>query len=68
MQELTENENEPLRRGVDGLINHRISEPIFLAGKTVKNYVSAHFDELSLERRTQAAMLATRLLGARRDP
>ena len=36
---------------------------MFLAEKTVKNYVSSLLAKLGLERRTQAAVLATRLLG-----
>jgi DNA-binding NarL/FixJ family response regulator len=39
---------------------------MFLADKTVKNYVSSVLAKLGLERRTQAAVLATKLLGARR--
>jgi DNA-binding NarL/FixJ family response regulator len=39
---------------------------MFLADKTVKNYVSSVLAKLGLERRTQAAVLATRLLGERR--
>jgi DNA-binding NarL/FixJ family response regulator len=35
---------------------------MFLAEKTVKNYVSALFAKLGLERRTQAATFAARLL------
>ena len=34
---------------------------MFLAEKTVKNYVSSLLAKLGLERRTQAAVLATRL-------
>jgi hypothetical protein len=35
---------------------------MFLADKTVKNYVSSVLTKLGLERRTQAAVLATKLL------
>jgi two-component system response regulator DevR len=35
---------------------------MFLAEKTVKNYVSSLLAKLGLERRTQAAVLASRLL------
>jgi len=37
---------------------------MFLAEKTVKNYVSSMLSKLGLERRTQAAVLVT---GLRRD-
>jgi DNA-binding NarL/FixJ family response regulator len=40
---------------------------MFLADKTVKNYVSSVLAKLGLERRTQAAVLATRLLGGSRQ-
>ena len=36
---------------------------MFLAEKTVKNYVSALFAKLGMERRTQAAAYAVRVLG-----
>ena len=35
---------------------------MFLAEKTIKNYVSSILAKLGLERRTQAAVLATKLL------
>jgi DNA-binding NarL/FixJ family response regulator len=47
----------------EGLTNRQISERMFLSEKTVKNYVSHLLTKLGLERRTQAAVLATRLLG-----
>jgi len=34
---------------------------MFLAEKTVKNYVSVLFSKLGLQRRTQAAVYATRV-------
>ena len=47
----------------EGLTNRQIGERMFLAEKTVKNYVSGVLAKLGVERRTQAAVLATRLLG-----
>ncbi|MEU7909235.1 LuxR C-terminal-related transcriptional regulator, partial [Actinoplanes sp. NPDC049118] len=47
----------------EGLTNREIAGRMFLAEKTVKNYVSSLLAKLGLERRTQAAVLATRLLG-----
>jgi len=47
----------------DGLTNRQIAEEMFLAEKTIKNYVSALLGKLGLERRTQAAVFATRHLG-----
>ncbi|MGN6474393.1 MAG: response regulator [Mycobacteriales bacterium] len=42
----------------EGLTNRQIGERLFLAEKTVKNYVSNVLAKLGLERRTQAAVLA----------
>ena len=38
---------------------------MFLAEKTVKNYTSALFAKLGMERRTQAAAYAARIFGER---
>ena len=43
------------------MTNRQISERMFLAEKTVKNYVSRLLTKLGMERRTQAAVLATEL-------
>jgi DNA-binding NarL/FixJ family response regulator len=43
----------------EGLTNRQIGEHMFLAEKTVKNYVSSLLAKLGLERRTQAAILST---------
>lgn len=45
----------------EGLTNRQIGERLFLAEKTVKNYVSHLFTKLNMRRRTQAAALAARL-------
>jgi DNA-binding NarL/FixJ family response regulator len=45
----------------DGLTNRQIGERLFLAEKTVKNYVSSVFTKLDMRRRTQAATFITRL-------
>jgi DNA-binding NarL/FixJ family response regulator len=58
---LTEQERTVLDHIGDGLTNRQIAEKMFLAEKTVKNYVSHLLAKLGLERRTQAAVLATRL-------
>ena len=63
LADLTEQELKLLGHLAEGLTNRQISERMFLAEKTVKNYVSALLHKLGLERRTQAAVLATRLLG-----
>ena len=60
---LTEQEHRILVLIAEGLTNRQIGERIFLAEKTVKNYVSSILSKLGLERRTQAAVLAAKLLG-----
>ncbi|MTE14605.1 response regulator [Nocardia aurantiaca] len=45
----------------DGLTNREIAERMFLAEKTVKNYVSRLLTKLGMERRTQAAVYASKL-------
>ena len=46
----------------EGLTNRQIAEQMFLAEKTIKNYVSHLLAKLGLERRTQAAVFATKHL------
>jgi two-component system, NarL family, response regulator DevR len=65
LQVLTDQERRILEHIAEGLTNHEIAQRMFLADKTVKNYVSSVLAKLGLERRTQAAVLATRLLGKR---
>ena len=59
---LTEQELKLLALIAEGLTNRQIGERMFLAEKTVKNYVSSILAKLGLERRTQAAVLASKLL------
>jgi DNA-binding NarL/FixJ family response regulator len=61
---LTEHERTILELIGEGLTNRQIGEHLFLAEKTVKNYVSAIYAKLGMERRTQAAVLATRVFAA----
>jgi len=60
---LTDQERRILVLIAEGLTNRQIGERLFLAEKTIKNYVSSILAKLGLERRTQAAVLASRLLG-----
>jgi DNA-binding NarL/FixJ family response regulator len=60
---LTDQERRILELIGDGLTNRQIGEQMFLAEKTVKNYVSAVFAKLGMERRTQAAAYAARVFG-----
>jgi two-component system, NarL family, response regulator DevR len=45
----------------EGLTNKQIADRMFLAEKTVKNYVSRLLAKLGMERRTQAAVFATKM-------
>jgi DNA-binding NarL/FixJ family response regulator len=62
LAELTEQEMKLLEFIAQGLTNRQIGEQMFLAEKTVKNYVSSVLSKLGVERRTQAAVLAAKLL------
>ncbi len=55
---LTDQERRILELIGEGLTNRQIGERMFLAEKTVKNYVSSLLSKLGLERRTQAAVFA----------
>jgi len=63
---LSVQERRTLEYVAEGLTNREIAARMFLAEKTVKNYVSSLLAKLGFERRTQAAVLATRLLGEHR--
>jgi len=58
---LTDQERKLLDLLGEGLTNRQIAERMFLAEKTVKNYVSRLLAKLGMERRTQAAVYATKL-------
>jgi DNA-binding NarL/FixJ family response regulator len=59
---LTDQERKILALIAEGMTNRQIGERLFLAEKTVKNYVSSILSKLGLQRRTQAAVLASKLL------
>jgi two-component system response regulator DevR len=58
---LTDQERTLLGLLSEGLTNKQIAARMFLAEKTVKNYVSRLLAKLGMERRTQAAVFASRL-------
>ena len=58
---LSEQERKVLELIGEGLTNRQIGERMFLAEKTVKNYVSNVLAKLGMERRTQAAAFVARL-------
>lgn len=58
---LTQRERDILDLIAEGLTNRQIGERLFLAEKTVKNYVSALLSKLGMQRRTQAAVFGSEL-------
>ncbi len=58
---LSPREREVLDLIADGLTNRQIGERMFLAEKTVKNYVSSLLSKLGMQRRTQAAVLGAEM-------
>lgn len=64
--DLSEQERRIIALIGEGMTNRQIAEQMFIAEKTVKNYVSSLLAKLGLERRTQAASLVTRV-GMRPD-
>ena len=60
MEALSAQEKKVLALIGRGLTNRQIGDELFLAEKTVKNYVSSLLAKLGFERRTQAAVFVTR--------
>jgi two-component system, NarL family, response regulator DevR len=61
LADLTGQERRILQLIGEGLTNRQIGDRMFLAEKTVKNYVSALFAKLGMQRRAQAAAYAARV-------
>ena len=69
VEQLTDQERRILDLIAEGLTNRQIGERMFLAEKTVKNYVSNVLMKLGMSRRSEAAAYAARLAERRRrDP
>jgi DNA-binding NarL/FixJ family response regulator len=58
---LSDQEKKVLELIGEGLTNRQIAERMFLAEKTIKNYVSSLLTKLGMQRRTQAAAFSARL-------
>jgi DNA-binding NarL/FixJ family response regulator len=58
LEELTDQELRILELIGEGMTNRQMAETMFLAEKTVKNYVSSMLAKLGLESRTQAAIFS----------
>jgi DNA-binding NarL/FixJ family response regulator len=65
---LTDQERRILDLLAEGLTNRQIGERLYLAEKTVKNYVSNLLTKLGMHRRTEAAVYAARLAERRNRP
>lgn len=61
LEDLTDQERRVLEFIGEGMSNRQIAEHMFLAEKTIKNYVSSVFAKLGMERRSQAAAFIARL-------
>jgi two-component system, NarL family, response regulator DevR len=61
VERLTDQERRILDLLAEGLTNRQIGERLYLAEKTVKNYVSNLLMKLGMHRRTEAAVYAARL-------
>jgi len=61
LKHLTDQERRILALLADGLTNRQIADAMFLAEKTVKNYVSNLLTKMGMARRTEAAVYAARL-------
>jgi two-component system response regulator DevR len=60
LEQLTAQEQRILELIGEGMTNRQIASTLFLAEKTVKNYVSSLLAKLGLSSRTQAAIFATK--------
>jgi two-component system response regulator DevR len=58
---LTDQERRILALIAEGMTNRQIANEMHLAEKTIKNYVSNLLSKLGMERRTEAAVFATKL-------
>jgi DNA-binding NarL/FixJ family response regulator len=61
LSRLTAQERRILHLIADGKTNRQIAAELYLAEKTVKNYVSNLLGKLGMQRRTEAAVFATKL-------
>jgi DNA-binding NarL/FixJ family response regulator len=61
LRSLSEQERRILELLAEGLTNRQIAERLFLAEKTVKNYMSNVLAKLGMHRRTEAAVYAAKV-------
>ncbi|MBO1413140.1 response regulator transcription factor [Streptomyces sp. FH025] len=68
LPQLTPREQEILALVGEGLTNRQIGQRLYLAEKTVKNHISRLLAKLGVERRVQAALIASETLAAHGHP
>lgn len=68
LAELTDQERVIVDHIAEGLTNRQIAEAMFLAEKTVKNYVSTVLAKMGMSNRSEAAAYVARLEGGHDDP
>lgn len=61
LNDLTPRDRDILEFIAEGYTNRQIAEQLFLAEKTVKNYVSTLLTKLGMQRRTQAAVFGSQI-------
>jgi two-component system, NarL family, response regulator DevR len=66
LSRLTDQERKILSLIADGLTNRQIGTEMHLAEKTIKNYVSNLLMKLGMDRRTEAAVFATKIADEQR--
>jgi DNA-binding NarL/FixJ family response regulator len=64
---LTEQERHVLELLAQGMTNRQIAQHLYLAEKTIKNYVTSILSKMGMARRTEAAVYAARHLHEERD-
>ncbi|MEX0698324.1 MAG: response regulator transcription factor [Acidimicrobiia bacterium] len=67
LDKLSDQERKVLDLITEGMTNRQISEEMFLAEKTVKNYVSNLLTKLGMSRRSEAAAYAARATAPKPD-
>ena len=65
---LSPQERQVLTLLADGLTNRQIAARLYLAEKTIKNYVTSVLSKMGMSRRTEAAVYAARHLETRAVP
>lgn len=67
LSRLTKQERTIVKHIADGLTNRQIAEEMFLAEKTVKNYVSTLLAKMGMSRRSEAAAYVARVEAGKGD-